>query len=534
LGIRQTVGAWATVVVFVVIALSSLLSPAVNPATAPEQEFSAERAMEHLEVIATEPHPMGSAANARVRDYIVGELRELGLEPQLQTISAPDYFVPGRQVDVINVIVTIAGTANTKAVALMAHYDTVPTTPGANDNSSAVAALLETARAVLARPPLNNDLILLFTDAEEPAPRPGSRALLGHPIADEIGFIVNFEAAGGTGASLLAEVSGSTSWVVNELAAASADPVGYSMLTEMTSLFGDIGTDFGPFRNAGYPGVHFAYMHNSPIYHTAADNVGSVDLGSLQHHGTHALGIASHFGNMDLSEAPDHGDSVFFAIGPVLVRYPAAASLPLALVALVGLGWAFVLLDAPGKALRVLRSAARTGLAALAAAIAATVVWMALVALRSSPGLLESWVYLGCLLGLGMLVYRWLGPRKSPVASAGGVLLWAVVGLGLAIISPASSYLFAWPALGAAVALGVGLRSHHRYALSRLAIVAAPTLLLVTPIVDIVFQMSQPRPGNPDSEIPYVIVISLFLGVMALALLRDAWPTAARSSEVAG
>ena len=215
---RQTVRAWATVALFVATAMSSLTPPATNPADAPEPEFSAERAKVHLEVVASEPHPMGSAANIRVREYIIDELQKLGLEPVLQTVSAPDYFVPGRTVDVTNVIVTIAGSANTRAVALMAHYDTVPTTPGANDNSAAVAALLETARAVLAGARPGNDVVLLFTDAEEPAPRPGSRALLEHPVADQIGFVVNLEAAGGTGASLLAEVSGPTSWVVNELA----------------------------------------------------------------------------------------------------------------------------------------------------------------------------------------------------------------------------------------------------------------------------------------------------------------------------
>ena len=219
LATRQTVRAWATIALFVAIAMSSLTPPATNPADAPEPEFSAERAMVHLAVIASEPHPMGSAAKIRVREYIVAELRELGLEPILQTVSAPDYFVPGRIVDVTNVIVTIPGTATTKAVALMAHYDTEPTTPGANDNSAAVAALLETARAVLVGPRPDNDVVLLFTDAEEPAPRPGSRALLEHPVADQIGFVVNLEAAGGTGASLVAEVSGPTSWVVNGLAA---------------------------------------------------------------------------------------------------------------------------------------------------------------------------------------------------------------------------------------------------------------------------------------------------------------------------
>jgi hypothetical protein len=43
----------------------------------------------------------------------------------------------------------------------------VPTGPGASDDGSGVAALLETARALAIGTPLRNDVIFLFTDAEE-------------------------------------------------------------------------------------------------------------------------------------------------------------------------------------------------------------------------------------------------------------------------------------------------------------------------------------------------------------------------------
>ena len=50
------------------------------PASAPPSEFSAERAMAHVEQIAQRPHPVGSADHARVRDYLVGALGALGLK----------------------------------------------------------------------------------------------------------------------------------------------------------------------------------------------------------------------------------------------------------------------------------------------------------------------------------------------------------------------------------------------------------------------------------------------------------------------
>ena len=56
------------------LALYQFVPPAVVPADAPKTEFSAERAMAHLQVIAREPHPVGSPENARVRDYLKGQI----------------------------------------------------------------------------------------------------------------------------------------------------------------------------------------------------------------------------------------------------------------------------------------------------------------------------------------------------------------------------------------------------------------------------------------------------------------------------
>jgi hypothetical protein len=55
------------ILVMAIVALSYLIPPAVVPASAPAIDFSAERAIENLQVIAREPHPTGSIANARGR-----------------------------------------------------------------------------------------------------------------------------------------------------------------------------------------------------------------------------------------------------------------------------------------------------------------------------------------------------------------------------------------------------------------------------------------------------------------------------------
>jgi hypothetical protein len=82
---------WLTFLVLVLasaLAFRSLIPPAAVPVSAPTSDFSAERAFKHLEYIAREPHPTGSVANSRVRDYLVEQLKSLGLEPQIQKAVA--------------------------------------------------------------------------------------------------------------------------------------------------------------------------------------------------------------------------------------------------------------------------------------------------------------------------------------------------------------------------------------------------------------------------------------------------------------
>jgi len=60
-----------------------------------------------------------------------------------------------------------SGTAHGLAIMLMAHYDSVYSARGAGDDASGIAAILETLRALRAGPPLDRDVIVLFTEGEE-------------------------------------------------------------------------------------------------------------------------------------------------------------------------------------------------------------------------------------------------------------------------------------------------------------------------------------------------------------------------------
>ena len=206
--------------VALLVVLTAIVGAIPTPDVSSSMDFSTEKALDHIAAIAQQPHPIGSPAAESARRYIVEQLEDLDLYPELQEFEAPDFFgISDGPVTGVNVAARISGTDSSGAVMLVAHYDTVPTTPGAADDASGVAVVLETARALQNGPPLRNDVILLLTDGEEPAGRYGATAFVErHPWAKEVAFVVNFEACGTGGPSLLVQTSGADGGGVNLLA----------------------------------------------------------------------------------------------------------------------------------------------------------------------------------------------------------------------------------------------------------------------------------------------------------------------------
>jgi Zn-dependent M28 family amino/carboxypeptidase len=87
-----------------------------------------------------EPGNLGLAC-----DYIAQTLRELEYDVRLQSYTY-DSPVHTSKLTAANVIAGPPATKNLQHFVLGAHYDTVPGTVGADDNASAVAVMLETAR----------------------------------------------------------------------------------------------------------------------------------------------------------------------------------------------------------------------------------------------------------------------------------------------------------------------------------------------------------------------------------------------------
>ena len=101
-------------------------------ADAPAEKFSAARAKSLLDSIAHRPRPMGTEEHARVRDDLVARLTALGLEARVEEKTVLRWR-RGRLVGarVANLVARLPGRGRDGAILLMAHYDSVPGSPGA-------------------------------------------------------------------------------------------------------------------------------------------------------------------------------------------------------------------------------------------------------------------------------------------------------------------------------------------------------------------------------------------------------------------
>jgi len=527
---QQTIGFGSVVALCLVISVFPILAPRA-PTEDDPGAISVERALEHIEFIAQEPHVMGTPEIERVREYLIETLTGVGLEPETLTVETPDYFgAPGGTVDVTDVLVRIPGSGDGEAILFMAHYDTVPSTPGANDNSTAVAALLEVGRVLASEPTPPNDVILLFTDGEEPTPRFGAWGFAEyHPWFADVALAVNLEGVGVAGPTMLVEMSGPKDELISRLANAAPDLVAFSFMTQTADLIGGPVSDFDVFRDADVPGFGFAYMRGVSIYHTSRDAIDVANVNGLAHDISLSLGIARNFGSLEIGNATN--DAVFFTVPfGFVVRYSATGaivSLAAALLLLVGALWSRVRRGTSVR--RLLSGLGLVLLGALAALVVATVVWVGLVNLRSDMGVVEGYAYLAALVGLTGGAW-YLVERRSPISGsdAGGGLLitWLVLAVVAGAFQPAIGYLFVWPAIAAGI--GELLAARNRGLAARLAsviVVALVTFVVLVPAVDTFFHFASPRPGNPGSDLSFTIVVPLFLSFLGVGLI------AARVSE---
>ncbi|MGC4787176.1 M28 family peptidase [Micromonospora sp. DT178] len=538
---RRLAAAAAALAALVAVGAGTLLdlrTPAPRPADAPPGEFSAARAYEHVEVVAARTHVAGSPANDQVRAHVEGVLRGLGLETEVQDTVAPEAgqlsgAAGGATLArVRNVVARLPGTDPTGKVFLVAHYDSVQSGPGGNDDAAGTSTILEVARALAAGPRPRNDIVFVLTDAEEACLCGAAAFASGHPLAADGGVVLNLEARGSTGPVIMFETSRDNAALVDAFGRAAPHPVGTSFAVETyRALPND--TDFTAFLDNDFVGLNSAYIDGGAIYHTPLDTPAAMDRASLQHHGDNALGLAREFGRVDLTALDSGHDATYFPVPGGLVRYPGWLVLPLALLALVAvvaLGW---LTLRRGRATGG-RLAAGFGLALLPlvlAPLAAQLLWAAVTALR--PGYAElldpyrpTWYRLAVVALAAAVLFTWYAlarRRVGPAALAIGGLGWlAVLGVLLAVLVPGGAYLVTLPALAGAVAglVALSVRIDGPWPVAASTLAAAVAVVILLPTVVLLFPALGMAMGGVAA------LVAVLLGLAALPVVDLLHPQA--------
>lgn len=196
-------------IAFVGIALIELVvlwryrGPEPRSADTPNDEFSTERAISiHETMFPNQPHPGGSFQNQLVRDRLVETLQQLGLKVTVQQAVVES----DAKVVLFNVLAEMPTRsedkpdserrATSRPLVLATHYDSCRTGPGAGDDGAAVAAMIETARALRHVGGLKRPVYFLFTDGEELGLLGAFHFVRSDPLSAKQPYVVAFDARG--------------------------------------------------------------------------------------------------------------------------------------------------------------------------------------------------------------------------------------------------------------------------------------------------------------------------------------------------
>jgi Zn-dependent M28 family amino/carboxypeptidase len=251
----------------------------------------------------------GAAALEQAADYIATQLRAAGFDPERRAFA----FRGERH---LNLLASLPGLdARHPRVLVGAHYDTVPGTPGADDNASGVTVMLEVARRLAGQRPEATVEFAAFT-LEEPqggvAYGVGSQAFVaearsngvryaGALILEMVGYTDSrpgsqqlpaalfWKEVPRAGTFLAAIGDGRSARLLRAFAAASRAAVpGLDLVTFRTPFRGWLVphtrlSDNRSFWDAGYPALMItdtAFLRN-PHYHQASDRLSSLDFGFM-------------------------------------------------------------------------------------------------------------------------------------------------------------------------------------------------------------------------------------------------------------
>ena len=243
--------------------------------------------------------PVGSPANARAREYVVDQLKQIGFQVRVQETDARRHEL-GRTARVSNIIGILPG-EQPDALGIVSHYDSSPDAPGATDDALGVAVTLEAARVLASAGRPRWTLLALITDAEEAGLMGAAALVTDREVTSRLRAYINLESIGSSGTSMLFETGPGNAWLVAPWARRAPHPRGGSYAIEVyTRLPND--TDFSILKTRDVPGLNFAAVGDSYAYHTARDTPERLSRETVRTTGENVVSIATALQAADITD----------------------------------------------------------------------------------------------------------------------------------------------------------------------------------------------------------------------------------------
>ncbi|QGY79993.1 M28 family peptidase [Sphingorhabdus lacus] len=446
----------------IAIALITRVAPFGDGATG----FNLKEAQVTLHAIASEPRSVGSVGHAKAQLWLLKRFSDLGLQVDTQSgIGVRQANFDARRKGAIsvapfnNIIATLPGRdRNKKAVALMAHYDSVFGSDGAADDGAGIASLLETARILAKGPKPARDVIFIATDSEELGLIGAQEFFDRHPLAKRIEAVVNVEARGSRGRAIMFQTSPGNAELIELWAANAVHPTGNSLANNVYQHLPN-DTDLSVPLAKGITGINAAFIDRLKDYHMPTDTIENLDPHALRHLGNFALTTTKALAYAETLPKQGIEAAYFDFFGLFIVRYPmwfgwvlvavGFAFLFTARLQRMGVRWPQVV----GGALGVLGLMVGTGV--IIHFVSAWAYGTGMIPLRErinemGPAL---WMYVTFVSGVVLLA------RPKEALWVGSVVLMLCCALAAQIWMPGASWLFDWGGLIGAILVYLASRS---------------------------------------------------------------------------
>jgi hypothetical protein len=274
-----------------------------------DDDFSKEKAFEHVKYLANTigPRPMGSPQEREALLYAAEKLTEYGCQVEWQFIKQSNRFNTNSG----NVFGRYPGLTE-REIVIGAHIDSAgPEIPGANDDGSGIAVMLEVAR-VLCQQPHHSTLVFVAFGGEESGLVGSYHFVENYPL-DNVALMLQLDMANDDSPLTIwmdTRQHQTPRWLVSE----SIDifhSLGYRNIDYAThfqsfnNAMDGAGSDHQPFMKKGIPAIAFVSDITVPI-HTRNDSVENFKIDGLERSGKLILELVKKFDKEQPKENKAH------------------------------------------------------------------------------------------------------------------------------------------------------------------------------------------------------------------------------------